>query len=570
MKRKRSPYGMMIGLAAGLITMVFLSVFMPIGGVAVAQDQPTETPVPTGIPSATPLPTVEIQSVVDLAPDGDLNDDGVVNPGDTVTYTISVSNMGAAVSASLDVVMQYDPAFISGVAAISDGGLGGQGQVVWSLSGLDAGQTKDVSLAATLLGTFPQGRTQVTGMILVRAGNVELARSGVPPIDVLGPNLRFTNPASFELVTDLGQNGRFDPGDTVRFIISYSNTGGGSSRDVSIVADYPDELSPEIVSNPEDALDSDGKLTWLLGSVPADGAVRTVQFAVMFATEFPSGATTYDLPISLRSGTASLDQQTASVSISGPSLVVAPRYEMVSDPSGDGLADAGDLVEVTIQYSNVGTEATSNVVLRTKLDPTQFEISQADQSGEIDAEQGTVVWKLPSVEAGESGEVSYQIRVRAFPEGLAVLSVEVGIASDQVQATGRQLQIAITAPTPEASAPTPASSTVVLPAQGQGLLTPVSIAVLVGAFLCLSLLAIIYVASRVLPSTSQEREALDTEEERAANRSLVRELVEGIVLTAILFSVMVLGLQNALDRNSINSIIAGIVGYVAGRVASQK
>jgi hypothetical protein len=289
------------------------------------------------------------------------------------------------------------------------------------------------------------------------------------------------------------------------------------------------------------------------------------------AANFPAGTVTYDLPISLRSGTATLDQQTVSVPIAGPSLVLAPSYELVADASGDGLADAGDLVQVTVEYSNVGTEATSNVVVSSQVDPTQFEISQAGQNGEINTEQGTVTWRLPSVEAGTSGQVSYQIRVRAFPEGLAVLTLEVKIASDQASAATRQLQIAITAPTPEpGAAATPGSSVLFLPAQGQGLLTSYSIAILVGAFLFLSLLALVYVASRVLPGTAEEREALDTEEERSANRHLVRELVEGIVLTAILFSVMVLGLQNALDRNSINSIIAGIVGYVAGRVASQK
>jgi hypothetical protein len=83
------------------------------------------------------------------------------------------------------------------------------------------------------------------------------------------------------------------------------------------------------------------------------------------------------------------------------------------------------------------------------------------------------------------------------------------------------------------------------------------------------LLAIVFVASRVLPGSREEREEQD-EEDRASQRRLVRELIEGVIITAILFSVMVMGLQNALDQDSVNSIIAGIVGYVAGRVASQK
>jgi hypothetical protein len=108
------------------------------------------------------------------------------------------------------------------------------------------------------------------------------------------------------------------------------------------------------------------------------------------------------------------------------------------------------------------------------------------------------------------------------------------------------------------------------PAQGQGILGSYAIALLIGIFLMLSLLSIVYVASRVLPGTPEERESLDSVEERADHRRMVRELMEGIILTAILFSVMILGLQNALDQDSVNSIIAGIVGYVAGRVASSR
>jgi hypothetical protein len=571
MRQSRSTYRVVAGVAAGLLAILLLNLLIPAGGIAAAQDQVTPTPIAED-QTQTPVPPVafDIQSTVALAPDGDLKSDGVINPGDTVTYTITVANVGDTVSGSFEIVAQYDPAFVSGVAAISAGGLGGQGQIAWSVSELDAGQHVTVTYNATLLGGFPQGRTQVTGTVLARAGSVELARANLPSIDVLGPNLRFANPPSFELVTDLAQNGRFDPGDTVRFIISYSNTGGGASQDVSIVADYPDALTPQVVGNPDGAEDSGGTLTWLIGSVPADGIVRTIRFSVTLANEFPAGMTNYSIPIRLESGTATLDEQAAEVQIAGPNLVAAPSYQLVSDVAGDGLADPGDTIEVNIQYSNVGTEPLDNVVLTGKFDPAQFEITQADQNAVIDAEKGIVTWTLPSVDVGVSGNVVCQAKVRVLPQGIAALAVEISGASDETKLFSRQLPIATVASTPIGGATATPFSSEIRPAQGQGLLTSVSVAVLVGIFLCLSLLALVYVASRVLPSTAEEREALDTEVERTANRNLVRELVEGIVLTAILFSVMVLGLQNALDRNSINSIIAGIVGYVAGRVSSTK
>ncbi|MBN1429242.1 MAG: hypothetical protein JXB07_12780 [Anaerolineae bacterium] len=570
MRHKDSRYGVSIGLIAGLLTISLLTLFTPTENKAVAQEDPTEAPPSEEAPTPTPIRMFEIQSTVALTADGDLKGDGIINPGDTVRYTTVVHNTGGTASGPVDIVIQYDPAFISGIATISTGGLGGQGQVIWNVTNLDPDQKTELSFAATLLGIFPQGRTQVTGAIFVKAGGTELARTNTPPIDVLGPNLRFAAPPSFEIVTDLAQNGQFDPGDTVRFTLSYSNTGGGPSQEASIVADYPDELTPQVVGNPDNAQDSGSAMTWLIGSVPADGVIRTVKFSVQLTNEFPSGTNVYDLPVAIRSGTTSLDEQIASVPISGPNLVASPSYKIISDADSDGLVDPGDLIEITIQYDNIGTETVNNIVLTSKFDPAQFEISQANQNGVIDWEQGLVTWTQPSAEAGASGEVTCQAQARSFSQGTVSLSIEVAINSDQTKQTRRQLQIATTAPTPEDGAtPTPFSSEI-RPAQGQGLLTSIAVAILVGVFLCFSLLALTYVASRVLPGTPEEREALDTEEERSANRRLVRELVEGIILTAILFSVMVLGLQNALDRNSINSIIAGIVGYVAGRVSSQK
>jgi hypothetical protein len=146
------------------------------------------------------------------------------------------------------------------------------------------------------------------------------------------------------------------------------------------------------------------------------------------------------------------------------------------------------------------------------------------------------------------------------------------VTSDQTGESRLEVLVALNAP-PLTPTPGPTATPSIQqtrPAQGQGILGAYAIALLIGSFLVLSLLSIVYVASRVLPGTVEERETLDTEEERADNRRLVRELLEGVILTAILFSVMILGLQNALDQNSVNSIIAGIVGYVGGRVASSR
>ncbi len=579
MRLKRIPYGAVIGLAVSLLAVAFFNVVAPEGGVVVAQDAPTPTPeggveTPTFTPSPVPTatPAFPLQTFVELPPEGDLNGDGLINPGDTVNYSIKLVNAGDLPSGPVEVIVLYDATFISGVAKISEGGIAAEeGQVVWSLEEVEVGAELELSFDATLRGRFPPGRTQVTGAIVVRAAKVELARATLPAIEVVGPNLRLVDVAH-ELITDAAENGRIDPGDTVRFTISYSNTGGGPSQEASIVAAFPEDLTREIVGNPDNGELVEGNLTWLIGSVAADKElVESVQFTVTFSDEFPSGVTTYDLKVTIRGATAVLDERTVNVPVYGPSLVVAPQIEFLADADGDGLADPDDLVKVAIPYENVGTETALNIILTSVYDPARLEISVVEQAGEHNAEEGTITWTLAALDAGAAGEVTFQARIRSLVPGLESLPLAVTIASDQTAPTRREVAIPVDAPPPtpeEAAAATP-QITESRPAQGQGILTGSTVAVLIGLFLAFGLLSLVYVGSRVLPGTPEERDT-ESEEERLAHRRLVRELVEGIILVAILFSVMILGLQNALDQDSVNSIIAGIVGYVAGRVASQK
>ncbi len=139
----------------------------------VAQDQPTPTPEPTSTPlppTVTPLPVFQLQATYALLPEGDLNADGMPNPGDTVTYTIQAVNGGTSPAGPVELVFLFDTSFISGVAGITGGGIAGDGQVLWSLPQVDPGQQVQVSFAATLRGIFPPGRSQVAGVALVRSG----------------------------------------------------------------------------------------------------------------------------------------------------------------------------------------------------------------------------------------------------------------------------------------------------------------------------------------------------------------------------------------------------------------
>jgi hypothetical protein len=576
MRIKNFPRGLMIGLGVSALTFLLLNIGGGMDRVA-AQDEgeetpvPTETPLPTETMTPTPLPTLELSAVTELAPGGDLNGNGVANPGDTIQYSLMLANAGEP-SGPVEVVVTFDKSFVSGISAISEGGSADEGQVHWDLDGVGTGDVLDLSFQVSLKRLFPPGRTQVTGAALVRSGAVEIARTGIPAYEVDGPNLKVVG-VDQEMITDANSNGRIDPGDTVRFTISYQNSGGGPSQEATIVAAYPVDFTREIASNPDNGTLGDGTLSWFVGSVPADEEVKTVQFSVALGDEFPAGTSTYDLGVTINGTSGVLDQSIANVKVSGPNLTTAASYEFLVDQSGDGMLDAGDQLAVTIEYENIGTDAASNVILTASYNASILAVSNILAGGVQDAEAGTITWTLPTLDAGVSGAVTFNVDVLDLPLGTQLVRIGVEIASDMTAPPGIQLDLPVEVPTPTVEpSPTPEPLySEVKPAQGSGILSGGAVAMLVGAFLFLSLLSLVFVASRVLPGSSEERaEMLDTEEEQAAHRRMVRELIEGVVLTAILFTVMVLGLQNALDQDSVNSIIAGIVGYVAGRVSSQK
>ncbi len=585
MKQRRILRGPVVGLATGLLVMVTLNLLVPRSGIANAQDNatptpgapqaedettPTPTPTATSTPSPTPLPSLELRATTELAPAGDLNSDGLVNPGDSMLYTVAVLNTGEPIG-PFEVVASYDRTFVSGVTSISAGGAADENQVVWLLEGLDSGGEATLSFQVQLKRLFPPGRTQVTGTLIARSGAAELGRAPIPAYEVVGPNLRLVD-ETVELVTDADANGRIDPGDTIRFTILYSNSGGGPSQEAAVVADYPDALTQSVIANPDNGIERDGMLVWGIGSVPADGEVRSVQFAVQLVPEFPSGVTVYELLARIDGATATLDQRSLAVNVSGPNLVATVDPTFVVDQNENALLDPGDQVQLTINYSNVGTDTASGVQITATFDTAIFEVSETLEGRTDNIREGVVTWTFPLLEAGASGSVGVIASVKTLPAAVSEIKVPVTIVSDQTPLAQVEAPLAVNAPTPTPAGPAtpPAVVSDVRVAQGQGILSVPSVSILIGAFLFLSLLSLIFVASRVLPDTSAERLEVDTEAEQAAQRRLVRELIEGVVLTAILFTVMILGLQNALDRESINAIIGGIVGYVAGRVSGSR
>jgi hypothetical protein len=237
-------------------------------------------------------------------------------------------------------------------------------------------------------------------------------------------------------------------------------------------------------------------------------------------------------------------------------LVVEPR-------TTTGSYNPGDDLTFTLRVWNTGelTEGRPLDVLlvfdtRTFRSPTEGSISEG---GQVDG--GAIAWKIEgNLLPGEDNarEFSFKTAVRSDlttgVEGTvqAVVSNRGGVLLAQTDPLKIPI-VVLTTPEP------PASSTGIVP-QGEGLFRESdSFSLLIGLFFGLGGLAVFLLGALVIYRSQND-------DSRAQSFSGTTEI---LLLLIVLFSVIVMGVQNAIDRESINAIIGGIVGYVAGRATTR-
>ena len=286
--KKSSLYIMlMILVVANLFAFVGYSVFPSSGSVAAAaflQEEP-----PTATPTATPAPTLII--VKEVSPDlvNDLDGDGVIDPGDTIKYTITYENIGGAEATKVTIVDNYDQTLIDSIAKISAEGRDDEDTITWDVGTVEAKTKGSVTYEATLDISFPGGLVNVMNTATIDSDETDpvMATESTP---VKGPILTIDKKVAAVLVNDLDGDGVIDPGDTIKYIITYENIGDGQAIEVAIVDDYDQTLVADIPSISAEGVDDEDTITWNLGTVQA-GAKASASYNATLKSVFPPGST---------------------------------------------------------------------------------------------------------------------------------------------------------------------------------------------------------------------------------------------------------------------------------------
>jgi LPXTG-site transpeptidase (sortase) family protein len=159
---------------------------------------PSDTPTATQTPSVTPTPTntntaLPGPELVDPKTDSlliDLDGDGLVDPGDTLRYTISITNIGGSNAVGVTFSDTPDPntslvvgTVFTTLGTVTEGNTAGDTSVAVDVGTLAPGASVTITFQVTIDNPLPAGVDQVANQGVVAGDNVPTSDTDDPSTD---------------------------------------------------------------------------------------------------------------------------------------------------------------------------------------------------------------------------------------------------------------------------------------------------------------------------------------------------------------------------------------------------
>ena len=330
-----------------------------------------------------------------------------VTPGDTLTYTISVSNNGATTSAQVSDPIPADTTYVAGTATNGATYDQANNRIVWQNATLTSGSTLSFSFKVTINNTLLQSASIVNNASLTSGVSaipsllgVTTAVSGVPD---LSSSTYTVTPAV------VGPNG------TLSYLLTLFNDGTVSANNpgATLLVPAGTILQPNstIASSGTLAIDpSLTQLTWSSASPLAANSTVTIAFSAK-----PS--------VGLLNGTPIV--ATAAIQAGGtlPTLLTAQAaYSVGSAISASksvdkALANLGETLTYTLSIANTGPLINNLVVSDTLSQDTTYlgnlKVTPGAPLPTFSA--GTLTWQIPALDATKTITASFQAQIKPLP-----------------------------------------------------------------------------------------------------------------------------------------------------------
>jgi uncharacterized repeat protein (TIGR01451 family) len=364
----------------------------------------------------TPQVTPSVTGVKTVDRDGITN---TVNPGEELTYTISVANNGATTGVYVTDPIPVDTTFVAGSA--TDGAIydSTTNQVLWQNAALAAGPAASFSFKVKINSAPLQSATIVnTAALTTDEGGFPALLSDSTVVGATPDLSDSTYAASPALIRPIDIDG-------VTYTLNLLNDGTAPASGATALLFAP--AGTTLVANSAQA--TSGSLTvdtaaqtiaWSAAApLPVDGTV-TISFVAKPGVSLVDGAVL---------GSKAIVQSSSTLPVV---LDAQATYSVASSVAGTKtvdktIADPGALLTYTISVKNNGGAAASNIQV---VDPipqdTTYQNSLSTSPGaplpSYQVGTNRVVWAIPTLAATQTMTMSFKVKINTLPLHSSVIA----------------------------------------------------------------------------------------------------------------------------------------------------
>jgi uncharacterized repeat protein (TIGR01451 family) len=358
--------------------------------------------------------------------------DTSANPGDTLTYTITIQNTGAADATGVSASDNISALLAKGTfGSASNGGALNGSTVGWTGLEVDAGSTTTLSLSVHLNSSgWGSGSTTLNNTVVVP--NSDCA-SGSSNASCKATTTVSTSPNLVVHQSVSAATG--NPGDTLAYTIGIQNTGSGDADGVAVSAAISSVLAHASFASADNGGSLSGSsVSWPSFSLAA-GASRTVTFSVKLdASGWPTGTTTLTSTVAVPNSDCAAGASNGNCKAT--TTVSAHATLVVNESVNASTANPGDTLSYVIKIQNTGNAAATGVDVTDDITTLLGHGSIGAISGGGGLSGNSVHWNNLSIDPGATSTLTFSVVLDAsgWPVGTTNLPTTVVVAGSDCAA----------------------------------------------------------------------------------------------------------------------------------------
>jgi uncharacterized repeat protein (TIGR01451 family)/fimbrial isopeptide formation D2 family protein len=337
--------------------------------------------------------------------------DPTPNVGDTITFVVTLSNLGPNTATEVEVTDQFPTTGLQLLTSTPSQGTYDPGTGIWDVGTVatGAGNAKTLTITARVLApavnTIPLAQT-----------NVATVTSSAEPDPNPGNNTG--SATETPKYADLGVKKTTDNvqpgvGETVTYTVSLFNLGTSAATNVEVTDTLPANVTFVSATPSAGTFDTTNKV-WSIPNVPTTNGIANPLTLTIVATATSTGRSFNTVTITASDVWDPNDRNNTAKTPTDPQeadLVVSKTVD-------DSTPNVGDNVTFTVTLNNLGPSASQNVVVNDLLPAGLTYVSHVASSGTY--VPGTGVWTLATVPASTTDTLTVVATVATPASGPAL------------------------------------------------------------------------------------------------------------------------------------------------------